>query len=86
MDLTARHSALSLLLGGIPYFITTGILGQSMTQRYLSLPTLKDANYALVIFTVLLGGLIGICCYSGMLVYAFYAGCDPLKTKVILFM
>ncbi|KAJ6638131.1 Sodium-coupled monocarboxylate transporter 1 [Pseudolycoriella hygida] len=83
LDVTARHSVISLLLGGLPHLLTTCIMSQSMTQRYLSLPTLKHANYALVIFIVLLCALITICCYSGLLAYAFYSDCDPLKTKLI---
>ncbi|XP_037052036.1 sodium-coupled monocarboxylate transporter 1-like isoform X2 [Bradysia coprophila] len=83
LDLKVRHSVLSLLAGGVPYYITTCFIGQSMTQRYLSLPTLRKANYALVIFAIVLATIMAICCYSGMLVYALYRGCDPLKTKLI---
>lgn len=57
-------------------------MGQEMLQRYISLPTIRDANRALLLFTVLLSTFILICCYNGLLVYTWYADCDPLKTKV----
>ncbi len=45
---------------------------------------MKDANRALVIFVILISAFILICCYNGLLIYAWYAGCDPVKTKVCL--
>lgn len=53
-----------------------------MIQRYLSLPTLRDARKALWIFIVGVLLLLGICGYSGLLIYAAYYECDPLTTKL----
>lgn len=54
-----------------------------MIQRYLSLPTLKVAKKAVwtFIFGVLMFMLV--CGYSGLLIYATYHDCDPLKTKLV---
>ncbi|XP_037044539.1 sodium-coupled monocarboxylate transporter 1-like [Bradysia coprophila] len=82
-DLTERYSVVSLLIGGVPFYIYTCSMGQEMMQRYISLPTIKDANRALLIFIILMSALILICCYNGLLIYAWYAGCDPLQTKLI---
>ncbi|KAJ6639617.1 Sodium-coupled monocarboxylate transporter 1 [Pseudolycoriella hygida] len=83
LDLTERHSVLSLLIGGVTFHIYTCGMGQEMIQRYVSLPTQKDANKALLVFTILMGLFVIICCYNGLLAYAYYAGCDPLTTKLI---
>ncbi|KAG4078241.1 hypothetical protein HA402_011313 [Bradysia odoriphaga] len=82
-DFTERHSVLSLLIGGVPLYIYTCSMSQSMLQRYVALPSLKDANKALIIFMILISAFILICSYNGLLIYAWYAGCDPLKTKLI---
>lgn len=81
-DLTERHSVLSLLIGGVPFYIYTCSMGQEMMQRYISLPTINDANRALLMFVILLSAFTLICSYNGLLIYAWYAGCDPLQTKV----
>lgn len=82
LDLTQRHSVLSILVGGVPFYVYTCSMSQSMVQRYVALPTLKDANRALIIFMILIPIFILICSYNGLLVYAWYVGCDPLQTKV----
>lgn len=53
-----------------------------MIQRYLSLPTLRDARTALWIFIIGVLILLGICGYSGLLIFATYFECDPLTTKL----
>lgn len=73
---------LSLLFGAVPFYIYTCGLGQEVLQRYVSLPTIGDANKALLLFAALLSTLILVCCYNGLLAYAWFAGCDPLTTKV----
>lgn len=73
---------LSLLIGGSTFYVYTCSLGQEILQRYISLPTIKDAYRALLLFVVLMCAFFLICCYNGLLVYTWYAGCDPLQTKV----
>lgn len=72
MDLTIRHSVISLVVGGFPYWLKTNAVSQNMIQRYLSLPTKKDAIRALWIFIFGVFILISVCCYSGLLIYASY--------------
>lgn len=77
-----RHSVLALLVGGTTYFTYTFTMTQSMIQRYLALPTLRNARYALSIHVLTISLLIAICCYAGLIAYTLYSHCDPLKTKV----
>lgn len=53
-----------------------------MIQRYLSLPTLKDARRALYIFVVGVCVVMCLCTYNGLLIYATYKQCDPLTTQL----
>lgn len=53
-----------------------------MIQRYLSLPTLKDARRALYIFVVGVCLVMCLCTYNGLLIYTTYKKCDPLTTKL----
>ncbi|XP_055606677.1 sodium-coupled monocarboxylate transporter 1-like [Uranotaenia lowii] len=81
-DMTTRHNIYSCVIGGVVYWLKTNAVSQNMIQRYLSLPTLKDANRALWTFIVGTLFLLGLCCYSGLLIYAKYYDCDPLTTKL----
>lgn len=53
-----------------------------MIQRYLSLPTLKDARRALYIFVAGVCVVMCLCTYNGLLIYTTYKKCDPLTTKL----
>lgn len=54
-----------------------------MVQRYLSLPTKKKAQGSVLIFTVGMAVFLSVCCYTGLLVYAFYEKCDPMKAGLV---
>lgn len=54
-----------------------------MVQRYLSLPTKKKAQGSMFIFTVGMAVFLSVCCYTGLLIYAFYEQCDPLKAGLV---
>ncbi|XP_067005525.2 sodium-coupled monocarboxylate transporter 1 [Anabrus simplex] len=82
MDPTERHSLMVLLLGGVFGWLYGSSVSQNMSQRFLSLPTMKHASIAMLIYVV--GGviLLNICFYSGLLIYATYHDCDPLTTQL----
>lgn len=54
-----------------------------MVQRYMSLPNLKKARRAIVIFTVGIILFVSVCCYAGLLIYAKYWNCDPLTSGMV---
>uniref|UniRef100_A0A4Y0BPM5 Sodium-coupled monocarboxylate transporter 1 n=1 Tax=Anopheles funestus TaxID=62324 RepID=A0A4Y0BPM5_ANOFN len=79
---TLRHSFWIMLLGA-PVWVCEGIAcSQDMVQRFLSLPTLKDARKALSYFVVGWISINVIFFMIGMLVYATYYHCDPLTTEL----
>uniref|UniRef100_A0A182Q1N6 Sodium-coupled monocarboxylate transporter 1 n=1 Tax=Anopheles farauti TaxID=69004 RepID=A0A182Q1N6_9DIPT len=80
---TLRHSFWIMLLGA-PVWVCEGIAcSQDMVQRFLALPTLRDARKALKAFVLGWCGINGIFFALGMLVYATYYRCDPLTTQLV---
>lgn len=75
-----RYTAFNVIVGGFTYWTSFNAVNQTMVQRYLSLPTLKQSTLSVIIFTVGVSAFVSICCYSGILVYATYFGCDPLTS------
>nr|CAH7752855.1 unnamed protein product [Callosobruchus chinensis] len=77
-----RHTIWSLMIGGCVYILQSSGVDQNMIQRYLSLPTLKDGRKALWGFFFGVSGVVLLCSYCGMLLYAVYHRCDPLTTSL----
>uniref|UniRef100_A0A182PQR3 Sodium-coupled monocarboxylate transporter 1 n=1 Tax=Anopheles epiroticus TaxID=199890 RepID=A0A182PQR3_9DIPT len=82
-DPTLRHSFWIMLLGAPVWFLDGLACSQGMIQRFLALPTLKDARKALKGFVVGWMVLNLIFFSIGLLVYAAYHECDPLTTKLV---
>ncbi|KAH8407384.1 hypothetical protein KR215_011850, partial [Drosophila sulfurigaster] len=81
-DLTERYTFYSLVLGGVAHWLKSNAISQNMIQRYLSLPTLRHARIAIWTFIAGVLTFLAICGYAGLLIYATYADCDPLETKL----
>ncbi|XP_017851041.1 sodium-coupled monocarboxylate transporter 1 isoform X2 [Drosophila busckii] len=81
-DLSERYTFYSLVLGGVAHWLKSNAISQNMIQRYLSLPTLRDARIAIWTFIAGVLTFLCICGYTGLLIYATYAQCDPLQTKL----
>lgn len=82
-DLTERHSAIGLLIGGTIFMTNLFGMGQAVVQRYLTLPTQVAARKALAWN---IGGafvLMTMCNFCGLILYAKYFDCDPLTTKLV---
>lgn len=78
-----RYSFWSVIIGGFFYWTGFNSVNQTMVQRYLSLPTKKKAQGSVLIFTVGMAVFLSVCCYTGLLVYAFYEKCDPMKAGLV---
>ncbi|KDR11160.1 Sodium-coupled monocarboxylate transporter 1, partial [Zootermopsis nevadensis] len=80
---TVRHSFWSVVIGGTFYWLTMFCSNQASVQKYLSVESITQARQAL---WVSCGGLILIFTinfYTGMIMYAAYHDCDPLKNSEI---
>uniref|UniRef100_A0A182XVS6 Sodium/solute symporter n=1 Tax=Anopheles stephensi TaxID=30069 RepID=A0A182XVS6_ANOST len=80
LDPTERHTIWAIFIGGGSFWMGKNAIHQMMIQRYLALPTFRDAQKALVCFTVGIILLLMTCFYNGLLIYATFYDCDPLTT------
>ncbi|XP_017079736.2 sodium-coupled monocarboxylate transporter 1 isoform X1 [Drosophila eugracilis] len=82
LDPKVRMSMLALLVGNVGHNAYQFGCNQMMTQRYLSLPGVKQMAHTSFLFVVGLIFLYSLCLYNGLLLYATYYDCDPLTTKL----
>ncbi|KAJ1521989.1 hypothetical protein ONE63_002312 [Megalurothrips usitatus] len=81
LDMTTRHTLFTMMVGAFIAHCAHAGLGQAMMQRYLSLPTDRQALTAMWIF------IGGICTFfltsgiAGLVMYAYYYDCDPIQAK-----
>ncbi|XP_053696505.1 sodium-coupled monocarboxylate transporter 1-like [Sabethes cyaneus] len=82
LDPTERMTLWTIVFGGGVFWIAKNSIHQMMVQRYLSLPTFRDAQRALFVYTICIICLLSMCFYNGLLIYATFHDCDPLTTKL----
>lgn len=80
---TIRHSIWSVVIGGTVYWVTMFCANQFAIQKYLSVSTIHQARRALWISSVSLILIFSINFYTGMIMYAEYHNCDPLKNQIV---
>ncbi|XP_071107426.1 sodium-coupled monocarboxylate transporter 1-like [Haliotis cracherodii] len=78
-DPTTRHSFWSLVVGGGFMWMSLYGVNQAQVQRALSCRSITKAQIALVLNTVFLIIVISMCCMIGIVMYAFYSDCHPVK-------
>ena len=74
---------MAVLIGGFTYWTAFHSTNQTVVQRYMSLPNIKKARFAIFIFIIGIMLIISLCCYSGLLIYAKYWKCDPQTIGLI---
>ncbi|GFQ79989.1 sodium-coupled monocarboxylate transporter 2 [Trichonephila clavata] len=82
-DPTVRHTFWSLVFGGYVTWMGNYAANQAMIQRYLTIGSLRGAQSCLWINLPALILLICVTSLSGLVIYVFYAACDPIGTKMI---
>ncbi|XP_054261817.1 sodium-coupled monocarboxylate transporter 2-like isoform X2 [Macrosteles quadrilineatus] len=83
LDITTRHTLWTMLFGNYFYWLAACSVNQAMVQRCLAMPTLRKANYTVLILAVGIMGLVSMCCYTGLVLFAYFHDCDPVSTKMI---
>ncbi|XP_071107016.1 sodium-coupled monocarboxylate transporter 1-like [Haliotis cracherodii] len=80
---TVRHSFWSLTIGA--GFLWASVYGtnQAQVQRALTCSSLKDAQIALWINAPGLCVILMLCSMVGIVMYAFYATCDPISFGLV---
>ncbi|XP_017129024.1 sodium-coupled monocarboxylate transporter 1-like isoform X4 [Drosophila elegans] len=81
-DPKVRMSMLAMMVGNLAHNSYNLGCNQIITQRYLSLPGIKEMAQCSFLFILGLVALMAICMYNGLLLSANYYDCDPLTTKL----
>ncbi|XP_070072888.1 sodium-coupled monocarboxylate transporter 1-like isoform X3 [Drosophila takahashii] len=81
-DPKVRMSMLALMVGSVGQYTFLFGCDQRTTQRYMSLPGVKQMAQTSFLFIAGLTLLYSLCLYNGLLLYATYYDCDPLTTKL----
>ncbi|XP_070536023.1 sodium-dependent multivitamin transporter-like [Ptychodera flava] len=82
-DPTVRHTFWSLSIGGAITWLGNYGCNQLSVQRYLSCPTERDAKLALYLNMPLLLCIVSLIILCGMVIFAAFAGCDPIKLGLV---
>ncbi|XP_073979656.1 sodium-coupled monocarboxylate transporter 1-like isoform X2 [Rhodnius prolixus] len=82
-DMTERYTFWSSLIGSGFLHISTYGGNQLQIQRYLTVKSTKDARRMLWINAIGWALVMFLCVYAGLLIFAAYAYCDPLRTQKI---
>ncbi|XP_011311899.1 putative sodium-dependent multivitamin transporter [Fopius arisanus] len=82
-DPTVRHSWLSLIFGGMFWFLIVLATSQVQVQRMLTAKSLGAARKALCLNVILSISLISVVVFSGLVLYAYYKDCDPVTAGKI---
>ncbi|UJR17232.1 hypothetical protein I4U23_004127 [Adineta vaga] len=76
-DPRTRHTVWSLLIGNSFNALLTYGFNQMQVQRYMCVKSTRGAQKALFINMIGVASLILLSCLMGVILYAYYAGCDP---------
>ncbi|XP_018319368.1 sodium-coupled monocarboxylate transporter 1 [Agrilus planipennis] len=83
-DPTIRHTFWTVLIGNYFSWLASCSINQAMVQRCLAMPTLPSARVTILILVVGIGALVSMCCFMGLIIYAYYHKCDPVTRGVIV--
>ena len=76
-DPRQRHTLWGLLVGTLVLWVSVYGTNQAMVQRYSTVRKRSQVVNSLRLNGLLMAGLIGLCSYGGMVMFAFYRDCDP---------
>ncbi|XP_055375052.1 sodium-coupled monocarboxylate transporter 2-like isoform X2 [Condylostylus longicornis] len=82
-DLTTRSTFWNCFLGGISMWTTYIALNQSCVQRIVALPSLSHARRSLTFFAIGFCIIMSLNTLTGIVMFAKYFECDPVKTGVV---
>ncbi|XP_038216722.1 sodium-coupled monocarboxylate transporter 2-like isoform X2 [Zerene cesonia] len=82
-DPTIRHTFWTTVVGNYFSWLASCSVNQAMVQRCLALSSLKRARITIFIMAAGIYVIVSLCCYTGLVIYATFATCDPLTTGAI---
>ncbi|XP_063977413.1 putative sodium-dependent multivitamin transporter [Diachasmimorpha longicaudata] len=82
-DPTVRHSWMSLSIGGMFWFLIMFATSQVQVQRMMTAKSLGAARKAIILNAILSISLMSVVVFSGLVLYAYYKDCDPVRAGKI---
>ncbi|XP_069779130.1 sodium-coupled monocarboxylate transporter 1-like [Narcine bancroftii] len=82
-DPRRRHTFWTILVGGTFGWTATYSCNQAQVQRYLACKSEKEAKKAIFLNWVGMIIILAITCLCGLVLYAVYETCDPIKSNKI---
>ena len=82
-DMRQRHTVWSVIIGSFFLWLSVYATNQAQVQRYASVKKRSQVVTSLWLNCIFISLLVGICCYGGMVVFAYYHDCDPIKAKQV---
>ncbi|XP_054646581.1 sodium/iodide cotransporter [Dunckerocampus dactyliophorus] len=79
-DPRRRYTFWSLSVGGALVWLSMYGANQAQVQRYVSCKTERDARWALLINQLGLFLIVGSAATCGIVMFAYYVNCDPLRS------
>ncbi|XP_022622600.1 sodium/iodide cotransporter [Seriola dumerili] len=83
VDPRRRYTFWSLSVGGAFVWLSMYSVNQAQVQRYISCRTERDAQWALFVNQVGLCFIVSSAATCGIVMFAYYINCDPLKSGII---
>lgn len=78
-----RHSVFSVIIGGFFYWTSLLCVNQATVQKAMSLKSLTKAKISLTLSVFGLVSVFLVNFYTGLMAFANYENCDPLKSGKI---
>ncbi|XP_041987857.1 sodium-coupled monocarboxylate transporter 2-like [Aricia agestis] len=83
LDPTIRHTFWTTVFGNYFGWLSLCAVNQATVQRCLALSSLRRARITIFIMAAGIFSIVSLCCYTGLVIYATFAKCDPLSTGAI---
>ncbi|ELT97256.1 hypothetical protein CAPTEDRAFT_101940 [Capitella teleta] len=76
-DPRVRHTVFTQIIGGF-FFVMVMFCNQAVLQKFLGLPSVTKMHVTAYISMAAVMLYFSLFCLSGLVIYAYYAGCDPI--------
>ncbi|KAK6622118.1 hypothetical protein RUM44_001925 [Polyplax serrata] len=83
LDPRTRHTFWNIVVGKFFHHLAGCTVNQAMVQRCLAMPTLTKARITIGIFATGIAFFVSLSCYTGLVIFAAFYDCDPIKSKII---
>ena len=82
-DIRIQNTFWSVTVGNFFLWLSVYATNQAQVQRYLTVKKKSQVVTALWLNALGIFILMTICSYGGLVLYAFYRDCDPLRSKQV---